>query len=92
MKYTPENNPKPKFSTKSKEVFINSDDQIKNMIKYKNGIDDLLINRSYEYRYAKYSLEVERMQVKEFINQQIKTSKNGSNRKVSHETRNTKSK
>lgn len=69
MKYTLENHPKPKFMTKSKEVFINSDEQVISLEKYIKGINEILSNKSYEYRYIKYTLDVEKMQIKNRINQ-----------------------
>lgn len=69
MKYTLETHPKPKFSIKSQEVFTNGDEQINCLEKYHAGLHDILLNKSYEYRYIKYTLEVEKMQIKERINQ-----------------------
>jgi hypothetical protein len=69
MKYTLETHPKPKFSIKSKEVFINGDEQILCLEKYCAAINDILLHKSYEYRYIKYNLEVEQMQIKNRINQ-----------------------
>lgn len=69
MKYTLETHPKPKFSIKSKQIFTNGDEQIRCLEKYYYGLNDILLNKSYEYRYIKYTLEVEKMQIKERINQ-----------------------
>ena len=73
MKYTLENHPKPKFITKSKEVFINGEEQIEVLNKYISGMNDILKGKCYEYRYKRYSLDIEKMQMKEKINQINKT-------------------